>query len=1282
MRLLVLYYSFTHRGPFPPGVNNVVKLFNLIQTKIAIMEFLIALLVLTGTVFSVQARCKMRSDCAMVGGFEKPCPVNHEALPFITDDLTPVEVQEFGDMFVKRCPTLAVNETGHFLPYEEILTCCDHLQVQKFDESLTIAEGVLGRCPACLRNFQRQICEMNCSPNQSEYIDVEIATTTDGTETEYVNVVNYRIYEEFMEGAFDSCSGVIVPQTGLPAVNMMCGAAPVCNAEAWFAFTGDTTTNPLVPVHVNFLKWPTPEDSMSFDTLACNETFLEDLPCSCIDCQEMCPLGGEPVVPSMCTVLGLNCIAFSTAIVFFVLTVTIFSVLTVLEYKKSRNVQTKPHTSKPQDVGKLVSFFQIIFARVGLFSVRHPAVVLMLTSWLSFGMLFGVLNIQLTANPIELWSSPEARGRQDLEYFNSRFGPFYRPTQILLTISLDSFEFDNITYGPAFRLEAIKELIKLEDAIYDIGRSEGGVVLEDVCYAPNRLPGAANELDQCVSMSISTYIGDDRYIINNNTYLTLIRNCINNHFGFGCLAPWGGGAEPEIVFGGYDDDVFMAHTLLISLPLSNEQLQENLQNTLEWEAKFLELMADYDANWKSDFVDVAYQAERSIEDEIERISLAEAVTIAISYAIMFIYVILALGNVRSCKTFFIDSKIMVAVGSILIVLNSIFCALGTMGYFSIVLSLFAINVIPFFILSVGIDNVFLMVNTLQDIQNNLKQFDDYQEDFSFSRKRDFVFEKMLIRIGPSIFVSSVTQITCFSFASMTNFPAIYTFAVFASISLGFLFVFQITVVLALLSIDYSRANKNRFDVLCCIQKKILNDDDPLNATGYKSVTQKLMEPYSKFIVDWRVKIFVAILFMGMASASVVLIPQIEVGLDQELAIPRDSYVYKYLVAIANYLKMGPPVYFVLKSGLNFTDINHQNAICGGQLCNNDSLTTQIYLASLYSNVTYMSRSSNSWLDDFIDWSNLFGVCCRYNTTDNGFCQSTDMSDDCSFCSIDRYEWSNGLRPHPESFERYIPFFLQDQPSETCNKGGLASYAAGVTYILDSEGRAQVQDTNFMAYHVPLSTSADFINAVRYGYEISENITRSIKENTGVDVEVFAYSVFYPFFEQYLTIWRDSFLTILYSIIGAIFFNLLASGFSITTTFTVMFTSILVFVDMMGIMYLWNIPLNPVSNMNLIVSVGIAVEFCSHIAYAFITSQKPPNERVQDAVQSVGATIITGITFTNIPIIVLAFSYTEVLEVFFFRMFFSIVLLSFLHGMVFYPVLLSYVNDLTSRRKSK
>lgn len=51
-----------------------------------------------------------------------------------------------------------------------------------------------------------------------------------------------------------------------------------------------------------------------------------------------------------------------------------------------------------------------------------------------------------------------------------------------------------------------------------------------------------------------------------------------------------------------------------------------------------------------------------------------------------------------------------------------------------------------------------------------------------------------------------------------------------------------------------------------------------------------------------------------------------------------------------YFSTGPPVYFVVTEGLNLTDVNNQNLLCGGVHCDNYSITNQIYRASKTSNL--------------------------------------------------------------------------------------------------------------------------------------------------------------------------------------------------------------------------------------------------------------------------------------------------------------------------------------------
>lgn len=54
-------------------------------------------------------------------------------------------------------------------------------------------------------------------------------------------------------------------------------------------------------------------------------------------------------------------------------------------------------------------------------------------------------------------------------------------------------------------------------------------------------------------------------------------------------------------------------------------------------------------NFNNPNLTIAFSAERSIEDEIDRESNSDISTILISYAIMFIYISLALGHIHSLR---------------------------------------------------------------------------------------------------------------------------------------------------------------------------------------------------------------------------------------------------------------------------------------------------------------------------------------------------------------------------------------------------------------------------------------------------------------------------------------------------------------------------------------------------------------------------------------------------------------------------------------------------------
>ncbi|KAI1902029.1 hypothetical protein AGOR_G00040500 [Albula goreensis] len=1143
---------------------------------------------------------------------------------------SPIPLPEEGrDLMMELCP-------GY--NYGNDSLCCDVQQLQTLQRSLQLPLQFLSRCPSCFYNLMNLFCELTCSPHQSQFLKATKFSPYPEQNKTNVVAVEYYIGQTFANAMYNACKDYMFD---------------IRNGQTPFSIDPIFTDVPLANM--------TP---MTNATRGCNESLDDGSgPCSCQDCTLMCgPQPVPPPLPPPWTILGLDAMmvimwisymAFLLVFVAGVLGSWCYRKRTVLsEYGPildSNNIHSINRGTGDQGEAtccetlgeRFENGLRLLFSQWGSFCVRYPLSVVLTSLVLVTACSAGLAYMRITTDPVELWSSPNSQAHREKDYFDANFGPFFRTEQIILTTTLDSasifspyFGGPDVPFGPPLDKGVLHQVLDFQDDIANLKATYKNetVTLNDICLAP-----LAPYNNNCTILSVLNYFQNSHEVLDHwkgdffytyADYHSHFLYCVNAPASLNdtgpihdpCLGTFGGPIFPWLVLGGYDGTNYNnATALVITFPVNNYHNDtEKLGKALAWEKEFINFVKNYN----NPNLSISFNAERSIEDEINRESNSDISTIVVSYAIIL-------------RRLLVDSKISLGIAGIIIVLSSVACSLGIFSYAGIPLTLIVIEVIPFLVLAVGVDNIFIIVQTYQR-DERMPQEELHQQ-----------IGRILGDVAPSMFLSSLSETVAFFLGALSTMPAVRTFSLFAGLAVFIDFLLQISCFVSLLGLDIKRQEANRLDIVCCVT---LPEGQEQKTEG--CLFHFFKKIYAPFVLKEWVRPIVVAVFVAMLSFSIAVTNKVEIGLDQKLSMPDDSYVLEYFKNLSAYLHTGPPVYFVVEDGHDYRTTEGQNSVCGGVGCNNNSLVQQVYTASLISNYTKIGFTPSSWLDDYFDWVKPQSSCCRYFNSTGAFCNASVVDPSCVHCRPLTPEGK--LRPTGEDFMRFLPMFLSDNPNPKCGKGGHAAYSSAV--VLTNK-KTDVGATYFMTYHTILKTSPDFIDAMKMARELADNITHTMGP-AGKGNRVFPYSVFYVFYEQYLTIAYDTAFNLGVSLAAIFVVTTVLLGFELWSAVLVSLTIAMILVNMFGVMWLWSISLNAVSLVNLVMSCGISVEFCSHIVRAFSVSTKSTRvERAEEALAHMGSSVFSGITLTKFGgIIILALSKSQIFQIFYFRMYLAIVLL--------------------------
>ncbi|KCV71005.1 hypothetical protein H696_01950 [Fonticula alba] len=1223
--------------------------------------------------------------------------------------------------------------------------CCSPAQLVTMKKSLSAAQTFVYNCPACWTNLKSFWCHQTCNPNQSLFWNVtDIQTDPSGSGLDVVMSGAYFVSADFGQKLYDSCAETKFGMSNSLAMDFIGGGAD--NYLDFLRYMGDPKAMGS-PFKIFFPDTTEPYDPvmqpLDVSLYRCDDE-NPDFRCACMDCAKSCPIP-VPLEETgvMCMVGSISCLSLSLIIIYglFATAMVAYALLRkdsfggrddtvsealyhqveseVLESEKNRDTRAADWV--------LYDYMQRFFFKLGFRVARHPALTLLFGLLAIEVCLLGLIWFRIEVDPIELWVAPNAVSRTQKDYFDQNFGPFYRTQQFIVSMNQPE-QHELITESTMRFLFEVEAGINNLHATVGDSFSARNVTLSDLCFKPLG--------EDCVVQSVTQYWqGDeavfDKYLSNWEDHFKL---CVTNPSFPGdaqhppCLPSFQDPLKTQIVLGGYEDTDYMtAQAFVITYANLNSLDEHFLDMAYAWEKEFVRYMADVVAKPEYAHMRITYFTESGVEVELARGSTSDITTIAVSYLVMFLYVSLSLGSFSTMRRFVVDTKFTLGVAGVVICLSSFLAAVGIFSAIGYKTSLIIAEVIPFLVLAVGVDNVFILVNAFNRLDR--------------SRPVSLRVAATLASVGPSITLSALSESVAFLLGVIVTMPAVNSFALYSAVSVFIGYLLQITVFMALLSADARRREARRVDCLPCIQlspetlagpeglvdnksltagtagggpdylgheeeqegatngmtsaeeagMSIAHDGGPIGASSsasspdqYERLAAPVVDPpgmLQRFVeqrvspllaIRW-LRISIVLAFGALLVAGVSLIPHVELGLDQTIALPDDSYLIPYFHDQANLLMVGAPVYFVVQGG-NATTTEGKAQLCGGfHGCDVYSVANILVEETTRSEESFITLNPASWIDDYLSWLNPINKrCCRVQRSDPSiFCQADEdpLSVRCRTC-YNMEQFNNlDLGPEGKDFLHYLDLYMQAIPGVDCPRAGAAAYGDAIVPLPEV---TSVEASHFRTYHTVLVTQADYIHAYRQALRVADRVA---EEYPG-QLTAYPYSIWHIYFEQYLTIVPVAFVVLGAASAAVFLVSWLILGQFLAAVF-VLLPVLMIVANLAGVMAIWGITLNAVSLVNLVMALGIAVEFTAHTVRAYTTTPASIAHcrvsRAQYALNEVGASVFSGITVTKLlGVAILGFAQSQIFVVYYFRMYVAIVALGFLHGQIFLPALFCLV----------
>eukprot|EP00092_Neocalanus_flemingeri_P006120 GFUD01006591.1.p1 GENE.GFUD01006591.1~~GFUD01006591.1.p1 ORF type:complete len:999 (+),score=194.12 GFUD01006591.1:266-3262(+) len=463
--------------------------------------------------------------------------------------------------------------------------------------------------------------------------------------------------------------------------------------------------------------------------------------------------------------------------------------------------------------------------------------------------------------------------------------------------------------------------------------------------------------------------------------------------------------------------------------------------------------------------------------------------------------------------------------------------------------------------------------------------------------------------GVSVTVTSLTDVFAFGVGAVSQMPGLESFCVCTAIGLGSIYLLQVSWFVAWMTLDEERVESGRDGLLPCI---VHRDHQPSACSNF-DIGAVVMKYYAKLLSSTIFKVItviVTVILLGFGAWGWTGMKQ---KFDPVLLLPSESYLREWIRVQKEYYPDNGWSADVYSGELSYKDLGKINDLIDG-------------LTNLKVDGKTL-RDVDSW------WTKLKAYAddkTKY-TSWQQFANEKDFPVVLSDFLFSSY--GSKYKPHFK-FEKEL----------VCNKGAPAIKAS----------KFQIHYYAFSGpeTHIPArSAVTQVIETVKSPYTFSHCKVYAAWETD----EIIGYEL-----------WRNVGLAMI-----CVFVVTLLLLCNIPICIMVILLVVFTLTDIVGFLHFWGITIDIISCVNIVLAIGLCVDYSVHIGHAFLIAKGTRQEKAIEAIATIGPAVFNGGLTTFLALVLCSFSSSHVF-ITFFKVFALTVIFGLFHGLVLFPVVLSMI----------